>query len=310
MRGPRITAENLANQVDVVNEEIRVNVLNRPYGGFPWIELPPVLFDTFANAHNGYGDFVDLEAATVADCADFFERYYTAGQRGAHRLRRLRLGPRRRAGAAALRRRAVPAGAGPTVVRRAVADLGPPRPDAPIRSRRRRRWPSAGGCRIRWPTCLGTSPTCCWAGAVGRRIVAAAVGAGGRSGAGHRGVVRPGDHGRSAGRPRPGRLRAGCHPPAGRARRTPSSTWRTSRSPPGGRRARRRTRCLPPARGSPRRCTGRTTPSVPGPGRWGRWNCCTEGPSCSARSLPWSPTSAGAGGRRGTVARPGRAAQS
>ena len=47
MRSPRITEENLANQLDVVKEEIRVNVLNRPYGGFPWIELPPVLFDTF-----------------------------------------------------------------------------------------------------------------------------------------------------------------------------------------------------------------------------------------------------------------------
>ncbi len=77
MRAPRITAENLANQVDVVSEEIRLNVLNRPYGGFPWIDLPPVMFDSFANAHNGYGDFIDLEAATVPDCADFFERYYT-----------------------------------------------------------------------------------------------------------------------------------------------------------------------------------------------------------------------------------------
>ncbi len=77
MRAPRITAENLANQVDVVSEEIRLNVLNRPYGGFPWIDLPAVLFDSFANAHNGYGDFVDLQAATVADCADFFEKYYT-----------------------------------------------------------------------------------------------------------------------------------------------------------------------------------------------------------------------------------------
>jgi zinc protease len=77
MRAPRITAENLANQVDVVSEEIRLNVLNRPYGGFPWIDLPPVLFDSFANAHNGYGDFVDLNAATVPDCADFFEKYYT-----------------------------------------------------------------------------------------------------------------------------------------------------------------------------------------------------------------------------------------
>ena len=61
----------------MVSEEIRLNVLNRPYGGFPWIQLPALMFDTFANAHNGYGDFVDLEAATVEDCAEFFETYYT-----------------------------------------------------------------------------------------------------------------------------------------------------------------------------------------------------------------------------------------
>ncbi len=76
MRSPRITEENLANQLAVVKEEIRVNVMNRPYGGFPWLELPPVLFDTFANSHNGYGGFEDLESATVADAADFFEKYY------------------------------------------------------------------------------------------------------------------------------------------------------------------------------------------------------------------------------------------
>jgi predicted Zn-dependent peptidase len=76
MLSPRITEENLANQIAVVKEEIRVNVLNRPYGGFPWLELPPVLFETFPNAHNGYGGFVDLESATVEDATDFFHRYY------------------------------------------------------------------------------------------------------------------------------------------------------------------------------------------------------------------------------------------
>jgi predicted Zn-dependent peptidase len=79
MRGPRLTEENLRNQVDVVKEEIRVNVLNRPYGGFPWLKLPPVMFDTFANSHDGYGSFVDLESATVADAADFFEKFYACG---------------------------------------------------------------------------------------------------------------------------------------------------------------------------------------------------------------------------------------
>jgi zinc protease len=76
MRAPTISEENLRNQVDVVKEEIRLNVLNRPYGGFPWIQLPAVLYDSFANAHNGYGDFVDLEGATVEDCAAFFDSYY------------------------------------------------------------------------------------------------------------------------------------------------------------------------------------------------------------------------------------------
>ncbi|MGI8677587.1 MAG: M16 family metallopeptidase [Jatrophihabitans sp.] len=76
MLSPRITEENLANQLEVVKNEIRVNVLNRPYGGFPWIYLPAVLFDSFANSHNGYGGFEDLESATVADASDFFATFY------------------------------------------------------------------------------------------------------------------------------------------------------------------------------------------------------------------------------------------
>ncbi|GGN55386.1 peptidase M16 [Actinoplanes lobatus] len=79
MRGPRLTEENLRNQVDVVKEEIRVNVLNRPYGGFPWLKLPPVMFETFPNAHDGYGSFEDLESATVEDARGFFDRYYACG---------------------------------------------------------------------------------------------------------------------------------------------------------------------------------------------------------------------------------------
>jgi predicted Zn-dependent peptidase len=79
MRGVRLTDETLRNQIDVVKEEINVNVNNRPYGGFPWIDLPPIMFSTFNNAHNGYGSFVDLEAATVRDATDFFDRYYAPG---------------------------------------------------------------------------------------------------------------------------------------------------------------------------------------------------------------------------------------
>jgi predicted Zn-dependent peptidase len=76
MRSVALTVENLENQVAVVQNEIRVNVQNRPYGGFPWLQIPPVLFESFANTHDGYGSFVDLEAATLDDAQSFFDRYY------------------------------------------------------------------------------------------------------------------------------------------------------------------------------------------------------------------------------------------
>ena len=76
MRGPVITQAELDNQRDVVKNEIRVNVLNRPYGGFPWIDLGERAFRNWANAHNGYGDMQDLDAATLEDVRDFFARYY------------------------------------------------------------------------------------------------------------------------------------------------------------------------------------------------------------------------------------------
>jgi predicted Zn-dependent peptidase len=79
MRSVALTQENLENQVAVVQNEIRVNVHNRPYGGFPWLSLPPVLYDSFANSHDGYGSFVDLEAATLSDAQSFFDRYYAPG---------------------------------------------------------------------------------------------------------------------------------------------------------------------------------------------------------------------------------------
>lgn len=71
-----VTEENLANQIAVVEEEIKGNVLNQPYGGFPWIVLPELAFDDYPNSHNGYGDFAHLESATVAMAMDFYEKYY------------------------------------------------------------------------------------------------------------------------------------------------------------------------------------------------------------------------------------------
>ena len=76
MRTLKVDDENLSNQRDVVKEEVRVNVLNQPYGGFPWLDMPPVAFRNWANAHNYYGDFADLDAATLADVQAFFKTYY------------------------------------------------------------------------------------------------------------------------------------------------------------------------------------------------------------------------------------------
>jgi zinc protease len=76
MRALKVDDENLRNQRDVVKEEVRVNVLNQPYGGFPWLDMPPVAFRNWANAHNFYGDFHDLDAADLADVQQFFKTYY------------------------------------------------------------------------------------------------------------------------------------------------------------------------------------------------------------------------------------------
>src|SRR5262249_47774119 len=76
MRALKVDEENLRNQRDVVKEEVRVNVLNQPYGGFPWLDMPPVAFRNWANAHNFYGDFADLDAASLHDVQTFFQTYY------------------------------------------------------------------------------------------------------------------------------------------------------------------------------------------------------------------------------------------
>ena len=68
--------KNLENQRKVVEEEVRVNVLNQPYGLFFGIDLPGKAFDTYPNAHNFYGDFKDLDAAKIEDVKQFYEHYY------------------------------------------------------------------------------------------------------------------------------------------------------------------------------------------------------------------------------------------
>jgi zinc protease len=73
-----VTDENLKNQQGVVSNEVRVNVLNTPYGGFPWLDMPQRANSNWFNAHNFYGELKDLEAATLDEVQKFFETYYTA----------------------------------------------------------------------------------------------------------------------------------------------------------------------------------------------------------------------------------------
>jgi predicted Zn-dependent peptidase len=76
MRGLDITEANLTNQKGVVSNEVKVNVLNRPYGGFPWLDMPQYANTNWYNAHNFYGDLKDIEAATLDDVQHFFATYY------------------------------------------------------------------------------------------------------------------------------------------------------------------------------------------------------------------------------------------
>ncbi|MET9678859.1 M16 family metallopeptidase [Streptomyces coeruleorubidus] len=79
MRAPLFTETALAEQLRGVELEIQQAVHGRPYGGFPWPLLPGVLFGTFANAHDGYGDAERLRTVTVADCEEFFDAHYAPG---------------------------------------------------------------------------------------------------------------------------------------------------------------------------------------------------------------------------------------
>jgi predicted Zn-dependent peptidase len=71
------SVKNLDNQRNVVEEEVRVNVLNQPYGSFEWLDLPEKAFDKYPNSHNFYGDFKDLDAARIEDVQKFYEQYYS-----------------------------------------------------------------------------------------------------------------------------------------------------------------------------------------------------------------------------------------
>src|ERR1700760_4672209 len=68
MRGLAVTQDNLTNQQGVVKSEVRVNVLNQAYGGFPWLDMPQHANQNWHKAHNFYGDLGDVKK--------FFQQYY------------------------------------------------------------------------------------------------------------------------------------------------------------------------------------------------------------------------------------------
>ena len=76
MTGLDINQASLNNQRGVVVNEVRVNVLNQPYGGFPWLDMPQYANENWYNAHNFYGDLDDLDSAKLEDVYSFFKTYY------------------------------------------------------------------------------------------------------------------------------------------------------------------------------------------------------------------------------------------
>lgn len=77
MKGLAITQDNLTNQQGVVKNEVKVNVLNQPYGGFPWLDMPQYANKNWYNAHNFYGDLADLDSAKLEDVDKFFKTFYS-----------------------------------------------------------------------------------------------------------------------------------------------------------------------------------------------------------------------------------------
>ena len=71
-----VTADALKNQQGVVTNEVKVNVINQPYGGWPWLDKPQLANVNWYNAHNFYGDLTEIESATLDDAKQFYESYY------------------------------------------------------------------------------------------------------------------------------------------------------------------------------------------------------------------------------------------
>ncbi|MDA1080782.1 MAG: pitrilysin family protein [Gemmatimonadetes bacterium] len=75
MRSLAITKDNLANQINAVQEERRLGVDNQPYGK-TFEAVDSLAYSNFAYQHSVIGSMADLSAASVDDVAAFFKTYY------------------------------------------------------------------------------------------------------------------------------------------------------------------------------------------------------------------------------------------
>lgn len=76
LAGPRLDQATLDAQVGVIRAEIAQQVDGVPHGGFPWLQLPRVMFSRHANTHDGYGDVAQLSRVGIEDCRRFFADWY------------------------------------------------------------------------------------------------------------------------------------------------------------------------------------------------------------------------------------------
>ncbi len=76
MRGLKLIPEVLENQRAVVLEEVRQSIEQAGPARSPGEVLQSLAFSKWANAHNGYGEIADLEAATLDDMRAFYNRFY------------------------------------------------------------------------------------------------------------------------------------------------------------------------------------------------------------------------------------------
>ena len=77
LSGLAVTHKGVKTQVAVVEEEKRQNVLEEPYMPSLWVGIQRDVFSNWANKHDTYGDFADLEAADLGDVKRFFSDWYS-----------------------------------------------------------------------------------------------------------------------------------------------------------------------------------------------------------------------------------------